>query len=919
MELLNREEELAALNDLLEAAQAGRGGALVLRGEFGVGLSALMESAVRSAPSMRVARIRGVRAERDLDFAAAHQLCASMLDLLEALPGPQREVLASAFGLSEGRGVDRFRVGLALLMLLSKAAEEQPLLCAIDDTQWLDSASAEALAFVARRLDRQGIALVIAVHEPIVGRAPFAGIDELEVRALPPDASSKLLGSVVAGPLDGSVRDRLLEEAAGNPLALVRLPGQLTPEQLAGLAGLPEMLPVGDRLQERFLAAMADMPAETQTLLLLAATEPDGTANLLWSAAASLGLSAQAGAPAEAAGVLRIGQRVTFRHPLTRLAIYGSATVAERQRIHQALAGALDPAVDPERRAWHRAAASLAPDEDVAAELEVAAARHKGARDDAAAAALLERAAELTPDAIRRYGRTLAAAQAALAAGALGRAAALLDRASPEPLDELQRAQTARLRGVIGLALGRGADRATMLLRAARALEPVDLRLARDSHVEALEVAIYTGRLGSDRGLRETAEAARSAPRPPASQMGVADLLLDGLALLITAGHAAAVPTIRRAIQSLRTADEPRWLPLGALAAVEIWDDEALHDLTSRQVELTGAARARTSVPFLLNQLGDVDAVVTGRFGTTTAPFAEQRELASAIGHRLTAPAITPAELIASAWRGRSTEARDLAEEYMREAFARELGLYVAVAHFAIAVLELGLGRYEAALTAARTVCAESGLFVVTSALPDLIEAAVRAGEREAAVAAVAQLSARAAPSGTDWALGTLARSRALLEDGTQAEALYREAIEHLRRSRAAPQLARAHLVYGEWLRRERRRREAREQLRTARDMFIFMGAQAFAERARVELTATGEHARRPVADDPTELLTAQEAQIARLVSDGATNAAIAAQLFISPRTVEYHLHKTFRKLGVSSRTQLARLMLASDDPNAAS
>jgi DNA-binding CsgD family transcriptional regulator len=901
MELLDREPERGALNGLVESAGRGRGGALVLRGEPGVGLSMLVEDLVARASRMRVARIRGAKPERDIDFAALHQLCGPMLEQLDALPARQRDSLAAAFGLIEGRAEDPFLVGLAVLGLLSKAAEEQPLLCAIDDAQWLDEPSAEALAFVARRVDREPVAFVFAVHGPAAS-TPFAGIEELHVLGLPPEACRQLLASAITGPLDGVVRDRLIADLGGNPLALLEVSGQLTPEQLAGVAGLPEILPLGDRLARKLLGPIPDMPRETQTLLLVAAAEPDGTASVLWTAAASLGLSADAAAPAEAQGVVRLGQPRAFRHPLLRLAVYDNATGAERQRVHRALAEALDHAVDRDRRAWHRAAASLTPDEDIAAELGGAADRAKGRRDYAAAAALLERAAGLTPDAIRRYGRLLAAAQAALAAGALGRAASLLDRASLAPLDERQRAHAQRLRGAIGLAAGQGADRATVLLRAARALEPVDPRLARDSHLEALEAAINAGRLGGERSLREAAEAARAAPRAPESDAGGADLLLDGLALLITARHDAAMPTIRRAFDALVGADEPRWLPLGCLAAFETWDDDALHRLTNRQVELTPTTGALASLPFAVGELGDVDVVVAGRFGSATTSDADVPD----------ARPISPAEVIASAWRGRPAETHDLAEACMREAFARERGLHVAFAHFAIAVLEVGLGRYEAALTAARAAGDEAGLFVLTPALPELIEAAVRAGERQAAVAAVARLSERAGGSATNWALGTLARSRALLEDGAPAEALYREAIDRLRASRAAPQLARAHLLYGEWLRRERRRREAREQLRTARDMFIFMGANAFAKRARDELTATGEHARRRLVDAPADLLTAQEARIAGLVCEGATNAAIGAQLFISPRTVEYHLHKVFRKLGVSSRTQLARLMLES-------
>jgi DNA-binding CsgD family transcriptional regulator len=911
MELVARERELATLDELLDAGRQGRGGALVLRGELGVGLSTLLEHVVASASDMRIARSVGVESERDLAFAGAHQLCASMLDHLEELPDVQRDELASAFGLTAEHVPDRFLVGAAVLTLFSKVTQERPLLCVVDDAQWLHPASAEAVAFVARRLGGAGVCVVVGLHEP--GGRPdlFAGIPELFVEGLSEDAARELLGSLVPGPLDARVRDRIVATAQGIPLALVELSAQLTAEQLAGLSGLPAALPVGDRLEERLLGPIRTMPEETRQLLLLAAADREGSTSLLWSAAAQLGISAEAAAPAEAGSMLRLGRRVAFRHPLVPLAIYQAAPVAERRRVHQALAEAVDPAVDPDLRAWHRAAASLASDEAVAVELEASAGRATGRRDYATAVTLMERAASLTPDPNNRYERTLAAAQAALAAGAPGRAVVLLDQAFPRPADDLQRAEAERLRGAIGLALGSRADRPTMLLEAAGALAALDGRLARDTYLEALEAAAHTGGLGSEGALLRTAEAARSAPVVPESQQGSADLLLDGLALLVTVGHKAGVPTVRRALESLRYTDELRWLALGSLAAAEIWDDEALHDLTNRRAELARGTEPLDALPL---GLGEMDDVVAGQFGTATAPFAEVPELGEARLDPCVGRLISPADLIASAWRGRSTEAQDLAEACMREAFARQLGLYVAVAHHAIAVLEIGLGRYEAALTAAREVGDEPALFVVTSTLPELIEAAVRTGERGLAVSAVGRLAERARPSGTDWALGTLARSRALLEEGSRAEKLYRKAIEHLRRSRAAPQLARSHLVYGEWLRRERRRREAREQLRTARDMFIFMGAQAFAERARIELTATGEQPRRRVTEASPDTLTAQEARIAQLVGGGASNAEVAAQLYLSPRTVEYHLHKIFRRLGVSSRTQLARALLESQD-----
>jgi DNA-binding CsgD family transcriptional regulator len=907
MELLDRERELAALNDLLESSRSGAGGALLLRGELGIGLTALLDHMTESASGMRVARVTGAEWERHLPFSAAHQFCVSWLNRLGELPDPQRDALELAFGVRDGAAPDRLLVGLGVLGLLANVAHDEPLVCTVDDVQLMDPASAEVIAFAARRLDGTRVALALAAHEPLPAGTPYAGLREIHVGGLGRDAARKLIDAVAVGPIDTFVRERLVGEASGLPLALLELPAALTPAQLAGSIELPRVLPVGEQLEGRLLGAVRDLPADTRTFLLLAAAEPEVGASLLWRAAGHLGVSVDAAAAAEERGLIRIGHLVSFRHPLMRLAIYGAAPVSERQRVHEALVDAIDPDVDRDRRVLHRAAASLAPDEDVATQLEESAARAKGRREYGMAASLLEQSAELTPDPVRRYQRTLVAAQAALAGGALAKATALLDRPPPRSVDETQRAQTDSLRGAIGLALGQGADRVMMLLDAARALEPLDGRLARDTYLEALELAVHAGGLGSDTSLMRAAEAARAAPRAPDPQTG-ADLLLEGVALLVTAGHRASVTTIREALDSLQGADEPRWLALGSIAAAEIWDDDALHDLMCRSVALSRGAGDSAIFPPALRQLGDLDAVVAGRFGTTTAPFSEVwGEAGQEDGRK--ARLVNPGELIASAWRGRSTEARELADACMREAFERELGLDVAVAQYAIAVLEIGLGRYEAALTVVREVCEEERLLVVTSALPELVEAAARIGERQLAVDAVRRLSERTLTSGTNWALGTLARARALVEEGENAEDLYREAVEHLRRCRAAPQLARAHLVYGEWLRRERRRREAREQLRTARDMFIFMGAQAFAERARMELAATGEQAARRAEEASADLLTPQEARIAQAVADGASNAEVAAQLFISPRTVEYHLHKVFRKLGVSSRTQLARAL----------
>jgi DNA-binding CsgD family transcriptional regulator len=913
--MLDRQPERAALEALLDRSRSGRGGAVVLRGAAGIGLTALLEHAMCSATGMRVVSTTAVEFERRLPYGAVHQICSPMLNRLDELPGSQRDALAAAVGRLDGGPEDTLLVGQAVLALLGMTANERALVCVIDDAEWIDDASADALAFVARRLQDARVAMILGLHETPSPRSPLREIPELHVGPLDDATARELIGSALPGSLDSRVRDRIVREAAGVPIALVTLAAALTAEQLAGVSELPEPLPVGELVRTRHLRALVDMPTETRTFLLLAAADPEGDVELLWRAAHSLGLDATAARPAEVAGLVRLAHRVAFSSPLLRLAISEDAPIADRQRVHQAICDAIDGRVDPDRHAWHRAAASLVPNEEIALAMEKAAARAKGRREYDRAVDLFERAAALTPDSHRRYRRNLAAAQAALAAGSLRRASALLTRGEPQIADEVERAQADRLRGAVDLALGEGADRATMLLRSARAFETVDTRLARDTYLEALEMAAYAGTITADVSLLETADAARSAPVVPASQAGGADFLLDGLATLVSVGHRAAAPILRRAIESLRDTGERRWLALASLAAIEMWDDDGLHDLRSQLRLGLEAGDAYDGAPDV-DQLGELDDVLAGRFSTIGTPLrgARQRQDGSFTGGP--AAGATPGELVALAWRGRSTETRALAEACMREGFARRLGLYVAVAHHAIAVLEIGLGRYEAACTAAGEACEEPAVFVVTSTLPELVEAAVRSGARELAVSAERRLAKRARPCRTDWSLGILARSRALLQDGEAAEKLYRDAIEHLRRSRAAPQLARTHLLYGEWLRRERRRREAREQLTAARDMFIFMGAQAFAERARTELAATGEQAHRRIGVSSVELLTAQEARIAELVGEGASNADIATQLFISPRTVEYHLHKVFRKLDVSTRTQLARLLLEPGDPS---
>ncbi|HJY56585.1 MAG TPA: LuxR family transcriptional regulator [Streptosporangiaceae bacterium] len=892
--LLDRLPERAALSQLLEAARAGRSGVLVMHGEPGVGKTALLDWAVESAAGLRVVRVAGVESEMELAFAALQQLCAPMLDKLGALPDPQRAALGVAFGLDTGAAPDRFLVGLAVLSLLSEVAEQQPLLCVVDDAQWLDRASAQVLAFVARRLLADPVALVFAAREP---GEELRGLPELPVGGLGDGDARELLGSVVGGPLDERVRDRIVAETRGNPLALLELP--------RGVPGVPGVPGLSGRIEESFRRRLEVLPAATQRLMLVAAAEPAGEPALVWRAAERLGIAAEALVPAADAGLLTIGERVMFRHPLVRSAVYRAAAPADRRAAHQALAGATDPQADPDRRAWHRAQAAPGPDEDVAAELERSAGRAQARGGLAAAAAFLERSAALTLDPGRRAERALSAAQATYQAGAFDATLALLATAEAGPLDELQRALADLLRGQIAFASSRGSDAPPLLLKAARQFEPLDPRLARETYLDALVAAIFAGRLALGGGMQEVAEAARAAP-PPAGPPRGPDLLLDGLALLVTGGYPAGAPVLRRAVSTFRGTDVSaaeglRWLWLASHVAGMVWDYESWDALSSRQVTLARDAGALIALPIALSTRAGVH-LFAGEF-TQAASMVAQAESVTEV----TGSSIAPyGPLALAAFRGREAQAARLIQIATDDVGRRGEGEGLSSVQWATALLYNSLGRYEEALTAAQRASEDSPAGKFASwALVELIEAAARSAAPERAAGALQRLSVAARACGTDWALGAEARSRALLSDGATAESLYAEAIDRLGRTRLCMEAGRAHLVYGEWLRRQRRRRDARDQLATAHEIFDSAGAAAFAERALIELRATGGKARERAVQSP-DPLTAQEALIARLAGDGASNPEIAAQLFISPATVAYHLRKVFTKLGVSSRSQLA-------------
>jgi DNA-binding CsgD family transcriptional regulator len=906
--LLDRRTERSALDSLIASARGGMGSTLLLRGEPGIGKTALLEYAIESASGFRIARADGVESEMELAFAALHQLCAPMLDLLDRLPDPQRDALGVAFGLLAGEPPDRFLVGVAVLSLLSEAAGERPLLCVVDDAQWLDRASAQALAFAARRLLAEPVALLFATREPA---GEFTGLPELLVHGLGDTDARALLGSFLRFSLDEQVCERLLAEMHGNPLALVELPRRLTADELASGFGVLTAPGLPGRIEESFRRRCEALPPAARQLLLVAAAEPTGDPVLLWRAAGRLGIRPETAAAAEAEGLLVIGARVMFRHPLVRSAVYRAASPQQRRAVHQALAEVTDPQADPDRRAWHLAEAAPGPDEEVAGELERSADRAQARGGIAAAAAFRERAVALTLDSARRADRALAAADAKYQVGAFDTALGLLATAEAGPLDKWQLAQADLLRGRIAFLSGGIVDAPLLLLKAARQFESLDLEVARETYLDTLGAALYAGRLAVGGRVREVAEAARWVPAAPRPARGP-DLLLDGLALLITEGYAAGMPVLKRALQAFRSADISnaegmRWLWLVCQVAIIGWDWETWRLFSARQVSLARDAGALVALTTALITLSTLLAW-TGDFAAAASLIEEAEEINEATQSQLHFQPFAALQI--AAWQGDEAAATALIEVSAPRARRRGEGLALACIDWATAVLYNGLGRYEKALAAAEQASEHPQELWSTFILPELIEAAVRTGRTARAAEALELLVETTRAAGTDWALGTEARSRALLAGKEAAEDLYREAIDRLGRNGLRIELARAHLLYGEWLRRQRRRRDARDQLRAAYEIFISAGARAFAERARIELRATGERAPKQTAQT-RDVLTAREAHIARLAGQGASNPEIAGHLFISPATVAYHLRKVFAKLGISSRSQLASALPA--------
>lgn len=904
MILLGRGSECAELDGLLNAVRQGVSRSLVLDGEAGIGKTALLTYLVESASDLAVVRAVGMESEMELAYASLHQLCAPMLHLLQRLPIPQRQALEIVFGLSAGASPDRFLVGLATLSLLSEAAEERPVLCVVDDAQWLDRASALTLAFVARRMLAEPVGIVFATRGSVL---ELQHLPELQVTGLRKSDARALLASTVRMPLDAQIGARIVAETRGNPLALLELPQGLTATQLAGGFGLTAAQDLSEHIQDSFIRQAQLLGDQARRLLLLASAEPLGDPLLLWHAAEHLGITPEAAEEAEVQGLLTIGERVRFRHPLARSAVYRSASLTDRRAAHRALADATDPDADPDRRAWHRAQAAIGVDRAVANELERSADRAQSRGGTAAAAAFLARAAELTPDPAERGRRTIAAAQATFDAGESDAALELLATAELAPLDNLQRARLERLRAGIRFVSTRGRDAAALLLDAAQRLRPYAPSMARETHLEAMAAAMFAGRLGGEHGTRETALAALAAPAAP-EPTHASDMLLDGLGTRFTEGYAAAVPRLRRALEAFSRLEElsardARWFWLACRLAQDLWDDELWRVLATSGVRIARETGAVSMLPIALTYRAALH-VHEGAFAAASALIEE----VDAITVATDAAPVKYGTMVLAAWSGNESDALKVIAEVMPDVTERGEGMAVGIQEWTFALLHNANGRYAEALAAAQRGCEYDDVGLFAWSLVELVEAGARCGAMDASSAALDRLSERARASGTEWALGVEACSRALLSSSREAESLYREAVARLDRSRGMVHATRARLLYGEWLRRENRRVDAREQLRVAYERFSRMGAKAFSERTRRELLATGETVRKRRVDTPDEL-TPQEKQIARLARDGLSNPDIGARLFLSPRTVEWHLRKVYTKLKIRSRHELSRAL----------
>ena len=916
-DLVGRAEECAMLHKLATDVRNGFSGSLVFVGEPGVGKTRLLQYVVDSAADVSTLWISGAQSELRLGFAALHRLVLPYLGRLERLSRPHRNALEVTFGLKDGPPPNRFLVGLGALALLSDVAMARPLICLVDDAQWLDPESLAVLGFVARRLYADPIGLVFSARAHAGDLSALTGLPTRPLGPLDPVSARTVLDEAVSGLLDPRVSTRMIDETGGNPLAMIELAGELSAEQLAGRFPLPRRLPVGRRVDVHFLAQVAVLAPEARTVLLVAAASSDDEPSTVWRAVALLGLTDEASSDAVRQGIISLEPRITFRHPLIRSAVYDGATPHERHRVHQALATVTGGDGDDDQAAWHRAAAVTTPEETIAADLEASAKRAQRRGGYTMQAAILTRAAELSPEAGRRALRYLAAAEAYLAAGNGPLAEALLDLATPGLDDAGLHVSVQRMRASVAVFFSRHKDVPAILLDAARTVDAADPFLVRQILFDAMQAAVVARQYTEGATLDEVADAVLGASRDPRRPPSANDMLLDGFATRIAGSYAEAVPLLRAAVATLFTdaAAAPVDIPstiLGWFAADDVWDEQGRRAMFERAQSLERRHGALGAMRITLAGLS-VSQAWAGQMNDAENSYGEAAEISALIG--VPPPATTGVLLEVRAWQGREDESRAVASSTAQWGREKGASILEIFALMGLTVLELGLGRYPEALRWGLQIFDDDPPGFGNRILPEVVEAGVRSGDREAAQDALARLTERATACGSPWALGLMARSTALMAADADAETHYQDAIRHLSETAVRTELARAHLLYGEWLRRRKRRRDAQLQLRTAYDMFTAMGAVAFADRARSEQSASGQSKRdTPHAHNPFGL-TPQETQVARQAAAGVTNAEIASRLYITTSTVEYHLSKVFRKLGVTSRRQLATALSTSDTP----
>jgi DNA-binding CsgD family transcriptional regulator len=901
--LHGRDHERASLVGLLAQVRGGRSGTLVLRGEAGIGKTVLLQHLLASAHGFTVARCAGVESEMELAFAGLHDLCSPFLGHLDSLPDPQRGAISSALGLTAGVSPDKFLVAVGALGLLAAASESAPILWVVEDAHWLDQASAQVLGFIGRRLLAEPVALVFAARPSLALPDHLAGLPELRIDGLDNHSANALLDSVtVTTPVDRSIRGRIIDETRGNPLALLELGARMMTPDFAGGFSAVDPPSLSRRIEHEYLTRLHALPQDTQDLLLLAAAEPAGDPALIRRAAGELKLTVHAADAAVDAGLLGFGASVRFRHPLLRSAVYRAATIERRRRAHAALAAAGDSELQPDRCAWHRAYAAPAADEEVASELIGSADRALARGGLAAAAAFWERAVALTPDSTDRASRALVAAQAKYGAGDMEAAHRLLVEAEIGPLTELDQATVALLRGQMAFTRYRGGESPSLLLSAAIRLQALDVDLARDTYLQALIATAHAGRFGDEDVRLQICRGAQALPLEPTTSLS-RHLLVRGFATWMADGYVAGAAILNEALQHYRNEPtDPGFYGWGFnVMAMHLCDDDAWHAMVVDQVALAREHGLLSWLPLAFDSLAEF-SVHAGELSKAEALLIE----ANLIDPIITAGTSLHIALLLDAWRSDASGAATRIAAMVEATSGRGEGWLLDFVEYAKAVLYNGLADYSLAADAAETVVAKMNTVPCYGirALYELVEATTRSNQMDRARSATAQMAEVASAAGSDFALGMAAQCRAFVADDDEADALYQEAIEYLGRTRMAIFLARSHLNYGEWLRRRGRRIDARTQLRPAYAALLTMGANGFAERARRELLATGEKVRRRTESSSNEL-TPQEEQIAQLARERRTNPEIGAQLFLSARTVEWHLRNIFAKLEISSRREL--------------